>query len=171
MVLADVAIALIISPLTAWATVMFTQTAINELAAGSPFFEILKAIIVYELVITACILLQAGYHICYRDKREKRLQVLVNRSIYEQVLRTDYVYFDNAEFYDGYAMAVNELVAKSAEAANLLVSVVSSVSTLTAMAAHDTGRRPALGIDCRRRHRRGDNGRRKAKQAFDRQIS
>ncbi len=133
MVIADILIALVISPITAGATVLFTQTAINELAAGSSFYIIIKAVIVYEIIITAAILIQVSYHICYRDKREKRLQILINRSIYEQVLKTDFVYFDNAEFFNSYTFAINELVVKSAEAMNLIINSVSSLSTLIVM--------------------------------------
>jgi ATP-binding cassette subfamily B protein len=64
------------------------------------------------------------------------IQNKINRGIYEQAISTDYKYFDDPVFYNGFTFAVGELAAKSESALQLFTQILGIISVIIAMTAY-----------------------------------
>lgn len=126
-------VAAIISPLDSIAGVLFTQTVIDAVAAGATFGGVIAIIVRFLLVLLFTLIIRNAYDVLYSGYKLPDIQQKINLEIYHKVLKTDYKYFDNPEFFDDYTWAINEYAAKSAEAYNLIMRMLQSISTIISM--------------------------------------
>lgn len=125
----------VILPINSIASVLFTQSVIDAVAAGATFYEVMNIIIIFLFILLFTLLCQNAYDILYSEKKHIEIQQKINLEIYNKVIKTDYQYFDNPEFYNNYTWALNEYAVKSKEAFMLICNTVCSFSTIFSMVA------------------------------------
>jgi ATP-binding cassette subfamily B protein len=126
-------ISVFVAPINSLASVLFTQSVIDAVASGATFKDIVWIILKFLFVLLITLLVQNIYDIIYSEKKQAEIHLKINSEIYEQVLKTDYKYFDDPNFYNNYTWTINEYANKSREAINLIINTFKSLSTIISM--------------------------------------
>lgn len=92
-------VAAIISPLDSIAGVLFTQSVIDAVAAGAAFGGVIAIIVRFLLVLLFTLIIRNAYDVLYSGYKLPDIQQKINLEIYHKVLKTDYKYFDNPDFF------------------------------------------------------------------------
>ncbi|MDF2539593.1 MAG: transporter related [Herbinix sp.] len=122
-----------IIPLNAIASVLFTQSVIDAVATGASFTDVLVIIFRFLLILFFTVIIQNAFDSLYNEAKMVAITQKINADIYSKVLKTDYKYFDNPEFYNNYSWAINEYAGKASEARLLLLNICRSISTIISM--------------------------------------
>lgn len=131
--LASIFIYVFITPLNAVASVLFTQSVIDAVSEGKSFWDVLKIIMVFLLILISTIIIQNTFDNLYSEPKLVKINRNINKNIYNKILRTDYRYFDDPEFYNNFTWAINEYCTKANEALLLFLNICRSVSTIISM--------------------------------------
>lgn len=126
-------ISIFITPINSLASVMFTQTVIDAVANGATFKAIVWIIVQFLAILLSTLLVQNAYDVLYSERKMSEIHLTINSKIYNQVLQTDYRFYDDPDFYNNYTWAINEYANKSREATNLIINIFKSLSTIISM--------------------------------------
>ena len=126
-------ISVAVTPLSSIANVLFFQEIINAVAADESFRNVLMIIFYYCIVLLAVIIINSAYESLYKERKMTEINQKVNLEIYQNVLKTDYKYFDDPEFYNNYTWAIKDYAGKAGEAFNLGIDILRSISIMIAM--------------------------------------
>ena len=127
---------LIFAPALALLDVSMIQTIINNISGGAAISEVIIAAAVFVGLKFALTVLRWTFLLLYDRWKAEELRIKINRSIYEQIAKTDYKYFDNPEFYNSFTFAASELATKSAAALNTLTNVLEAITVIMAMTVY-----------------------------------
>ncbi len=112
-ILGTAAIALVIAPALALIDVSIIQSVIDAISAGRPLAATLR-IGLFLIAMKLCLqLMQWSFLLLYDRWKVVDMQIKINKSIYEQALRTDYKYFDNPEFFHDFTWASSEYATRN----------------------------------------------------------
>lgn len=81
------------------------------------------------------IIIQNVFEHLYNEPKLVKINRNINKDIYNKILRKDYQYFDDPQFYNNFTWAINEYCTKANEARCLFLNIYRSVSTIISMIA------------------------------------
>jgi len=121
-----------VAPILLVASVLFMQTVINAIERGATFQEVVVIIIVFVGIMCASNLLNVAMEAYCKVARTK-IYIEISKTIYTKAHGTDYVHYDNPEFYDNYTWTIREYTAKINEATESVKGLLTSVGTMAGM--------------------------------------
>ena len=134
--LGRIAIELLAAPALALLQVRLLQAVIDAIAAGATMEETVLTAAALVGGILGLTVLRWTFLLRYDRWKAVEIQSKINRGIYVRAVSTDYRYFDDPEFYNGFTFAVGELAAKAESALQLLTQTLGIVSVIAAMTAY-----------------------------------
>jgi len=126
-------VSIVIAPITSIANVLFFQHIVDAVADSKSFETVLTIICYYAIVLLSVMIIHSAYENLYKERKMTEINQKLNLEIYQNVLKTDYRYFDSPEFYNNYTWAIKDYAGKSSDAFNLSIDMLRSISVMTAM--------------------------------------
>ena len=126
-------ISIVISPISSISNVLFFQYIVDAVAVNESFKNILIIIFYYSIILLSVTIINYTYEGLYKERKMTEINQKINLEIYQNILKTDYKYFDNPEFYNNYTWVVKDYANKSSDAFNLSIDMLRSISIIVAM--------------------------------------
>jgi len=131
--LISVIAATVLLPLGNILNVYFHKTVIDAIVDGNIFTEILLIIAFFEISKLIIFMLNDIISDLFLTIQYEKVSMKLNRDIFVRAVKTDYRYFDNAEFYQNYTWTLSEFNRQSLNARSFILQILTSLMTITAM--------------------------------------
>ena len=126
---------LLVVPASNLINVYLPNKIIEFLGNNRPFKEIIVLVITFQLFLMFQPLYENIFNMFCKNKMLAKIEMQLNRDIYERAIKTDYKYIDNPEYYNSYTWAISEYANKAAEVQNLINRMSSAFITMISMLA------------------------------------
>jgi len=126
---------LLVVPASNLINVYLPNKIIEFLTNKRPFEEIVVLVITFQLLLMFQPLYEDIFNMFCKNKMLAKIEMQLNRDIYEIATKTDYKYIDNPEYYNSYTWAISEYANKAAEVQNLINRTSSAFITMVSMLA------------------------------------
>ena len=126
---------LLVVPASNFINVYLPNKIIEFLGNNRPFKEIIVLVITFQLFLMFQPLYENIFNMFCKNKMLAKIEMQLNRDIYERAIKTDYKYIDNPEYYNSYTWAISEYANKAAEVQNLINRMSSAFITMISMLA------------------------------------
>ncbi len=116
------------------AAAVYQQTMLECISAGNTLTQIALTAVWLSAVIFLPQLGAELFDILFVSLDLQKTEILINRRIYEKALRSDYVHFDNPEFYNDFSWSVTNWVSRAEESRQLVMRFFAMIITALSLA-------------------------------------
>ena len=114
-------------PLITLLEIYMPQIVVDALLANQSLTNIALIIAFFSLIAYLLKMVENFYCDFYSTVRGEKIQIRIQRNIFEKAQATDYKYIDNPAFYNDYSLAVRHYASKADEARELLSSILRGI--------------------------------------------
>jgi ATP-binding cassette subfamily B protein len=128
----------LIYPVRLVAQVTIAQAIIEASQSGRGVAHVVVVAAAYITIIVGLWVAREGRLMLFVSWKKTAITAAIEREIYEQAIKTDYMYVDSPDYYDNYKMATEEYVTRSQkmyETVFSLVEVIIGLLTMTGVFA------------------------------------
>ena len=123
----------LIAPLAPITYVFLTQRIVDVISSGGSFKDAFMTIFILYGANMAVWLIRTGIRELYLDSKKIEIENKIKKDIYSKAIATDYIFFDNPDFFDDYTWATNEYSNKASEAVDTVSALVTAFTTVSAL--------------------------------------
>lgn len=120
-------------PMARILAVIFPAQVMGALDSGASWGKILLLVIGFQCAIAFIPLVEDIYMYFLKNIANVKIDLKIKRGVYLQVLKTDYKYIDDPEYYDKYKWAIDQHSANSAEAFSLINQTISAIVVIVSL--------------------------------------
>ena len=130
-----VVLSCLVPPFHAYIDIVLLRDTMDAVGRGERFGEVLSRIVLFLLVYLLTVLFEQAIEVYFGETVNVKIANRVNQDIYEKVLKTDYRYFDEPEFYDNYTWTLGRFYQQTFSAVQLIWRFLYVAGTVVTVAA------------------------------------
>ncbi|MDE7326396.1 MAG: ABC transporter ATP-binding protein/permease [Lachnospiraceae bacterium] len=130
-----VVLSCLMPPFRAYIDIVLLRDVMDAIGRGERFGEVVTRIILFLSVYLLTSLLEQAIEVYFGETVNVKIANRVNQDIYEKVLKTDYKYFDDPEFYDNYTWTLGRFYQQTFSAVQLIWRFLFVAGTIMAVSA------------------------------------
>lgn len=130
-----VALSCLVPPFHAYIDIVLLRDTMDAVGRGERFSKVLMRILLFLLVYLLTTLFEQAIEVYFGETVNVKIANRVNQDIYDKVLKTDYKYFDEPEFYDNYTWTLGRFYQQTFSAVQLIWRFLYVAGTVVTVAA------------------------------------
>lgn len=133
-----VTLSCLVPPFHAYLDIVLLRDTMDAISQGAQFGQIMRNVLLLFAVYLAAMLFEQMVEVYFGETVNVKVANRVNQDIYLKVLKTDYKYFDEPEFYDNYTWTLGRFYQQTFSAVQLIwrfLYVAGTVVTVSAVMA------------------------------------
>lgn len=130
-----VVLSCLMPPFRAYIDIVLLRDVMDAIGGGEQFKEVITRIFVFLSIYLITSLSEQAIEVYFGETVNVKIANRVNQDIYEKVLKTDYKYFDEPEFYDNYTWTLGRFYQQTFSAVQLIWRFLFVAGTVFAVSA------------------------------------